>query len=51
LDCFIRVVAVSEQSHGETVTPITMPIDEIGVRVGVPSKNLGDNFGVRTWLH
>ena len=51
LDCFIRVVAVSEQSHGETVAPIAVPIDENGVRVGVPSENLSDNFGIRTWLH
>lgn len=51
LDCFIRIVAVSEQPHGETVAPIAIPIDENGIRIGVPSENLGDDFGVRTWLH
>ncbi|HEX6809123.1 MAG TPA: hypothetical protein VF118_14140 [Gemmatimonadaceae bacterium] len=51
LDCFIRVVAVPEQSHGETVAPIAMPVDENSIRIGVPSKNQGDDFGVRTWLH
>lgn len=51
LDCFIRVIAVPEQAHGETVAPIAMPIDENGIRIGVPSENLGDDFGVRTWFH
>ncbi|HKT08516.1 MAG TPA: hypothetical protein VJR24_11515 [Gemmatimonadaceae bacterium] len=51
LDCFIRVVAVPEQSHGETVAPIAMPIDENGIKISMPSKNQGDNFGVRTRLH
>jgi len=51
LDCFIRVVAVPEQSHCETVAPIAMPIDEDGKQISVPFQNQGNDFGVRTWLH